>query len=95
MISASTLRSRLMLEDARGKALFTDLSSRAMQGGFLYADTLPWFQGKNLRKLTNSFIDTHPNRAGHAILASGMADFMVGRMIPELRPLQSGVSRDH
>jgi hypothetical protein len=62
-----------MLPDPVSDAIEADLSSLARNDGFLYADTLPWFSGRNIRQLTNSFIDTHPNVAAHKILADGVA----------------------
>jgi lysophospholipase L1-like esterase len=62
-----------MLPDPVSDAIEADLSSLARNDGFFSADTLPWFRGRNIRQLTNSFIDTHPNAAAHRILADGVA----------------------
>ena len=70
-----------MLDDAVSKALNEELGARAGQDGFYFADTLSWFAGRDIRRLTNSFIDTHPNAAGHRILAEGMARYMMERGI--------------
>ncbi len=42
--------------------------------GFPVIDVLPWFEGQDLRAVTNSIVDSHPNAAGHAILADGIAE---------------------
>jgi lysophospholipase L1-like esterase len=55
-----------------GDALRADLEPIARREGFAYADTLPWFSGSNVRHVTNSFVDTHPNAQGQRILAAGM-----------------------
>jgi hypothetical protein len=61
-----------MTPGALGDALRADLEPMAKREGFAYANSLPWFDGKNIRHLTNSFIDTHPNSQGQAILGAGM-----------------------
>ncbi|HEV2445390.1 MAG TPA: SGNH/GDSL hydrolase family protein [Candidatus Sulfopaludibacter sp.] len=70
-----------MLDDPISRALNDDIEAHARAGGFFFADTLPWFRGRNLRRLTNSFIDTHPNAEGHRILAEGTARFWAGRIL--------------
>ena len=66
-----------MMADPVSDALDSDLASLAQTERFDYADTLPWFRTHNIRQLTNSFIDTHPNAAGHRILAQGMTHFFL------------------
>jgi lysophospholipase L1-like esterase len=66
-----------MTDDPISQALNQDLEARAHADGFYFSDTLPWFTGRNIRQLTNSFIDTHPNAEGHRILAEGTARFML------------------
>jgi len=66
-----------MLPDPVSDALEAELSGLANAEHVAYCDTLPWFQGRNVRKLTNSFIDTHPNAEGHRILADGMSHFLL------------------
>ena len=60
-----------------GDALRADLEPIAMREGFVYADTLSWFSGSNIRHVTNSFVDTHPNAQGQGILAAGMEKLLV------------------
>lgn len=60
-----------------GDALRTDLEAIANRDGFTYADTLSWFNGTNIRHLTNSFVDTHPNAQGQRILAQGMEKLLI------------------
>jgi lysophospholipase L1-like esterase len=65
-----------MVSNALENALKNDITGVAGKEGFHYCDTLPWFQGRNLRELTNSFIDTHPNAKGHRILAAGALSYL-------------------
>jgi lysophospholipase L1-like esterase len=60
--------------------LVSDIEAVGAQEGFPVADAAPWFAGKDLRRLTNSITDTHPNAAGHAILAAGGAQLVAGRL---------------
>ena len=57
--------------------LAAGIEAAGAEAGFPVADTKPWFSGRDLRTLTNSVTDTHPNAAGHAVLASGAADFLI------------------
>jgi lysophospholipase L1-like esterase len=56
--------------------LVSDIETAGLDAGFPVADAAPWFAGQDLRRLTNSVTDTHPNAAGHAILAAGAAKFL-------------------
>ena len=56
--------------------LWRDLQASAAANGFPVCDMLPWFAGRNIRTLTNSLIDTHPNAAGHQTIADGLAQFL-------------------
>ncbi|HJT86945.1 MAG TPA: GDSL-type esterase/lipase family protein [Bryobacteraceae bacterium] len=53
------------------------LSGAAQHEQFYFSDTLPWFANRNFRRLVNSFVDSHPNAAGHQILGDGMAEFLL------------------
>ncbi|MEZ5394208.1 MAG: SGNH/GDSL hydrolase family protein [Bryobacterales bacterium] len=57
--------------------LASDIADVGQAHGFPVADAAPWFAGRDLRALTNSLTDTHPNAAGHAILALGAAELLV------------------
>jgi len=57
---------------ARTDAFLEDITAVALNGQFPVEDTMPWFDGIELRSIVNSFVDPHPNAAGHAILAKGM-----------------------
>jgi lysophospholipase L1-like esterase len=70
-----------MIDDPISRALNDDIETRARTDHFYFSDTLPWFAGQNIRRLTNSFVDTHPNAEGHRILADGMARFLLDRGI--------------
>lgn len=79
-----------MLPDPISNALDQDLGAMAARERFAYCDTLSWFQGRNIRKLTNSFIDTHPNAEGHRILAEGASRFILEQAIaPGHAPLSA------
>lgn len=72
-----------MVSNPLENALKEDITSAAGKESFHYCDTLPWFQGRNLRELTNSFIDTHPNAKGHRILAAGALSYLTReRLVP-------------
>ena len=45
--------------------------------GFPVVDVGSWWGDENIRLVTNSVIDSHPNELGHEILAQGMVDFLV------------------
>ncbi len=72
-----------MTSDATTDLINDSISAMSQRDGFLYRDALPWFEGKDVRTLTNSFIDSHPNAAGHRILAEGMAQALAG--LPSLQ----------
>ena len=65
-----------MSRRAASDRLVADIEAVGRGAGFPVADAAPWFAGRNLRGLTNSVTDTHPNAAGHAILAYGVAGFV-------------------
>jgi lysophospholipase L1-like esterase len=81
-----------MLDDPISHGLNDAIEDRAEADGFYLCDTLPWFAGRNIRRLTNSFIDTHPNAEGHRILAEGMAHFLLTR---SLAPAVAGAETQH
>ncbi len=53
-----------------------ELGSLSASAEFHFIDVLPWFDGRDIRPLTNSVVDSHPNADGHAILADGMTDVL-------------------
>ena len=58
--------------------LWADLAQLAFDQGFTLVDTAPWFEGRELREMVNSFVDSHPNPEAHDILAQGMAASLRG-----------------
>ncbi|MCX6623451.1 MAG: GDSL-type esterase/lipase family protein [Acidobacteria bacterium] len=66
-----------MTPGALGDALRADLQPIAVREGFAYADSLPWFDGSNIRHLTNSFVDTHPNAQGQRVIAAGIERLLI------------------
>jgi hypothetical protein len=53
--------------------LVADIEAAGRGAGFPVVDAAPWFAGRNVRGVTRSVTDTHPNAAGHAVLADGAA----------------------
>jgi lysophospholipase L1-like esterase len=57
-------------------AEWADLSAIARERGFPLADMAPAFAGKDLRKITNSVVDSHPNADGHRIAAERLDEIL-------------------
>ena len=51
--------------------------SLAENQGFRFADSLPWWEGHEIRDYTNSVVDSHPNAVGHKILADGLVTLLM------------------
>ena len=64
------------LEDDIAREL--DLLSGKMS--FYFGDTLTWFRGRDVRLLTNTLVDSHPNAQGHAVLAEGMVNLITQKV---------------
>lgn len=60
------------------EALREDLSLVAASETFLFVDARPWFDGRDVRKLTNSVVDGHLNAKGFDIMAEETVRFLVG-----------------
>jgi hypothetical protein len=60
-------------------ALFSEIQTIGQTNGFAVVDVGLWWADVDMRSVTNSIIDTHPNERGHEILAAGMADFLITR----------------
>jgi hypothetical protein len=58
-------------------AVFSEIQTVGRNHGFSVADVGPWWADVDMRSVTNSRIDPHPNERGHEILAAGMADFLM------------------
>jgi len=56
-----------------GNRLSRDVANAARSSGALYEDLLPLFRGRNIRALTNSLVDIHPNAAGDALIGRAVA----------------------
>lgn len=50
----------------------------ARERGFSVTQTFPYFEGRDPTELRISFLDTHPNAAGHDILAAALRDGLRG-----------------
>jgi hypothetical protein len=59
------------------EGLFSELQSIGQTHGFSVVDVAPWWADVDIRSVTNSTIDPHPNERGHELLATGMADFLM------------------
>ena len=57
--------------------LLSEISSIGNRYGFPVVDIGTWWGQVEMRSITNSTIDPHPNKRGHEILAVGMADFLL------------------
>jgi len=60
------------------EALREDLSLVAASKSFLFVDARPWFDRRDVRKLTNSVVDGHLNAKGFDIMAEETVRFLVG-----------------
>jgi lysophospholipase L1-like esterase len=80
-----------------GDAIATDLVALAAREGFAYEDGLHWFTGTNVRTVTNSLVDVHPNAEGHQLIARQMAEFIARRGILDGRgtaaAMPAGINR--
>ena len=54
-------------------AILSGLRKADTERSFPVFDTLPWFSTMDMRKITNSFVDRHPNADAHALYAEGIA----------------------
>ena len=57
--------------------LFATIRDMGHEHGFPVIDVGVWWGNVDMRSITNSTVDRHPNQRGHEILAVGMADFLV------------------
>jgi lysophospholipase L1-like esterase len=51
------------------------------ENGFHVRETGSWWGNIDMRSVTNSIVDTHPNERGHEVLAAGMADFLMSHSL--------------
>jgi hypothetical protein len=68
----------------RTDGLFAEVAGVARREGFAFHDVMPWFEAVHPRDVTNSFLDSHPNPRGHAMLARGMAKDLARDFAPAL-----------
>jgi len=57
--------------------LLSEILSVGYENRFDVCDTGPWWSNVDMRSVTNSVVDPHPNERGHEMLASGMADYLL------------------
>jgi lysophospholipase L1-like esterase len=57
--------------------LFSEIQIIGQHDSFPVANVGAWWGDVDMRSVTNSTVDSHPNERGHAILAAGMADFLM------------------
>ena len=70
-------------------ALFSEIQTIGQTYGFSVADVGSWWADVDMRSVTNSTIDSHPNERGHEILAAGMADFLMTHGLVNKTPAAS------
>ena len=70
-------------------ALFSEIQTIGQTYGFSVADVGSWWADVDMRPVTNSTIDSHPNEHGHEILAAGMADFLMTHGLVNKTPAAS------
>lgn len=58
-------------------ALYAEIQSVGEKYGVPVDDTRSWWGDVEMRSVTNSIVDSHPNERGHEILARGMAQFLL------------------
>ncbi len=57
------------------------VKATAQRASITAEDVSPWWQGRDMRSVTNSIVDSHPNEHGHDVLARGMARSLIERGI--------------
>jgi len=57
--------------------LLFEIQRVGYENRFDVCDTGPWWSNLDMRSVTNSVVDPHPNERGHEMLASGMADYLL------------------
>ncbi len=70
-------RSKRESLEGLSSALFSEIQTIGQNHGFSVADVGSWWADVDMRSVTNSTIDSHPNKRGHGLLAAGMADFLM------------------
>ncbi|MGH7765907.1 MAG: SGNH/GDSL hydrolase family protein, partial [Candidatus Binatia bacterium] len=70
-------------------AVFSEIQTVGRNHGFSVADVGPWWADVDMRSVTNSRIDPHPNERGHEILAAGMAEFLMTNALVGKTPAAS------
>jgi hypothetical protein len=63
---------------AKTDALRDDIAHLAATEGFPFSSTKAWLATTTPWALVNSAVDAHPNAIGHARLATGMHEFLLG-----------------
>ena len=66
-------------QQSRGSsaALLSEVESIGRTSSFPVADVGSWWGEVDMRSVTNSIVDSHPNDRGHELLARGMTDFLM------------------
>lgn len=63
----------------RSDALLSEIARVGQLEQFPVVDVAPWWGNADMRSVTNSVFDSHPNARGHEILAAGMSATLVSR----------------
>lgn len=61
-------------DDDGSIVLFSEVAKVGAAAGFPTVDVGSWWSGIDMRSVTNSVVDSHPNAKGHEILANGIAE---------------------
>lgn len=69
-------KQELSIQSTISEQLFQEILKIGNTHQFPVIDVEPWWGSRKMRSLTNSVIDSHPNKLGHELLAIGMAEFL-------------------
>lgn len=61
----------------KSEQLLAEIRELGNKYGFYVDDVRPWWGDGDMRSMTNSIVDPHPNERGHEVLAHGIADFLM------------------
>jgi hypothetical protein len=72
---------RRLSRASRNYELLLEVQKIGNENGFHVRDTGSWWGNIDMRLITNSGVDSHPNERGHEVLAAGMADFLISHSL--------------
>ncbi len=81
-------RSKREMLEGFSSALLAEIRTIGQNYSFPVVDVGPWWNGVDMRSVTNSTIDSHLNNRGHEILAAGIADFLMKHdLVDKIAPI--------